>query len=113
MFDVEKDEKLQCLEPELKTHESIFSFSEASKDFVIQTHPARLGSNVYGVATMRPFALWLFVGKQTKRPVSAFNNQLRFFTFHEESIVYFDPGGRADSGLLFTVCKAINKDRLW
>jgi hypothetical protein len=54
VFDVEKDEKLQCLEPELKTQESVFSFSKASEDFIIQTHPVRLGSNVYRVATVRP-----------------------------------------------------------
>lgn len=74
-IDSQEDEKLQVLEPELKIHCSDFIVSEASEEFVIHTASVRLRSTVYGVAAVRTFASWLFVGKQSEQPVSAINNQ--------------------------------------
>jgi hypothetical protein len=111
----EDDEKLQVLEPELKNRCSDFVVSEASEDFVIHTAPVRLRSAVYGGAALRPFASWLFVGKQPEQPVFTVNNQLRVFELHDESIVVFDPGGRFGLCSLFFVSKTLQqiRFRLW
>jgi len=111
----EDDEKLQVLEPELKNRCSDFVVSEASEDFVIHTAPVRLRSAVYGAAALRPFASWLFVGKQHEQLVFTVNNQLRVFELHDESIVVFDPGGRFGLCSLFFVSKTLQqiRFRLW
>lgn len=105
----QEEEKLQVLEHELKIHCSDFIVSEASEEFVIHTAPMRLRSIVYDVAAVRPFASWLFVGKQAEQLVFAVNNQLRVFDLHDESIVVFDPGGRYGLCSLFFVFKALQQ----
>jgi len=69
----EEDGYVKVLEPQLKIRNSVYSFSEASEDFVIHTAPARLRSSVYGVTDVRPFALRLFVGKQSEQLTSSIN----------------------------------------
>jgi hypothetical protein len=99
----EEDDYVKVLESALKNRNSTdFAVSEAPEDFVIDTLPARICGSVYGVATMRSFASWLFVEKQTAPLVSSDINQLPFFELHDESIIEFDPGGEASSPSLFS-----------
>jgi hypothetical protein len=115
VFVVEKDEKLQFVEPELKTHESVYGFFEASEDFVIHTASVRLRSSVYGVTAVRRSALWLFVRKQTEMIASAVDNKIHFFQLHDESIVDFNPGGSVGSCSFFSVFIVLRqiRFRLW
>jgi hypothetical protein len=50
--------------------------------------------SVYGIAAIRPFASWFYVGKQ-KQHISrtAFNNQVWLFKLHGLCNTVFDPGG--------------------
>jgi hypothetical protein len=66
-----------------------------SEDFAINTLPVRLCGSVYGISAARSFASWLFVGKQTESLVSSDKQSIFVFKIHDESIVAFDPGGRA------------------
>ena len=55
----------------MKNCNSVFDVTEASEGFIIHTTPVRLRSAVYNIAAMRPFASWLFVGKQPEYLVSS------------------------------------------
>lgn len=109
----EENGYVKVLEPELKIRNSVYGFSKASEHFITHATPVRLRSAVYGVAAVRPFASWLFVGKQPEHLVSSDNYQLPFFKLHDESIVDFDPGGKTHSSSLFSVCIFLRNNHLW
>jgi hypothetical protein len=98
----QKDKELMVESSVNNRNSTGFVVSEVS-EVLIDTLPVRLWSSVYSVVAVRPFASWLFVGKQTEQLVSTFNNRLWFFELHDESIIEFDPGGGASSCLMLFV----------
>jgi hypothetical protein len=99
VFDIQKDEKLQYLEPNIKIPNFVFNASEAFEKFIIHTHLVRLCKSVYGAAAVRPFVV---------------NNQIRSFQLHDESVVNFDLCG-CSSFSLFSVYDVLchTSFRLW
>jgi len=106
--DSQEDEKSEVLEPELKNRCSVFNVFEALKEF-ITTLPRRLKSFVYGVAPVRHFAMWSFVGKQAEQLVIVVNKQLRIFKLRDNSFVDFDPDKRIGSFSLFFVFNVLQQ----
>lgn len=102
VFVIQKDEKLQYLEPNMKIRDSVFNASEAFKKFIINILPVRLCSSIYGATAVRSFASWFFVRKHTEPIVFVVNNQVQSFQLHDEFVVNFDLGG-CSSFSLFSV----------
>ncbi|PNY02544.1 hypothetical protein L195_g025856 [Trifolium pratense] len=102
---LEDDEKSKNLDSEvvvseatkdLNDRKSEFGVSNEIKNRIISSQVwfryALCYGSVYGVAAIRPFASWFYVGKQQQQISSTANNKIWPIELHEQCIIDFDPG---------------------